>query len=218
MADIDELKVTLAGLVGGQVDELIVSAIQQENVENGEPPAGKTSGTGRFGGLQNKMPRDLNSIYSLANGNNDPKSAINLIHRLNTPFDHIDRILLQDFTEKMGLLSESTNAFKNTYLEDNGMFSAYHDQSKFFLDSFTYTPFIDYSQTKYANDENSDIKRTGVYSDVFLNDFNCGKYDDDDRILQFDAKRHPISSELFRMRNLQKDIEDVKISFRNTIS
>ena len=48
----------------------------------------------------------------------------------------------------------------------------------FVLDSFTYTPFVDYSQTGEGEDGDYDA-RVGVYSDQFLNDYNSGKYDED---------------------------------------
>lgn len=140
-----------------------------------------------------------------------------MIGRLNTPFDHIERILLQDFSDQ--LLSQ-TNFFSEEY-GNRAFLSKYRDKDTFFLDSFTYTPFIDHSQTEYAEDENPDISRTGVYSDTFLNDFNCGRYNEDysglGKKVQFDTNRHPISQSLFKLRNLQKDIYDAKIAFRDAI-
>ncbi len=64
-----------------------------------------------------------------------------MIGRLNTPFDHIERILLQDFSDQ--LLSQ-TNFFSEEY-GNRAFLSKYRDKDTFFLDSFTYTPFIDHS-------------------------------------------------------------------------
>ena len=43
----------------------------------------------------------------------------------------------------------------------------------FVLDSFTYTPFVDYSQIGEGDYD----ARVGVYSDTFLNDYNTKAYD-----------------------------------------
>ena len=49
-----------------------------------------------------------------------------------------------------------------------------YGERDFFLDSYTYTPFIDYSQSVSGRSP-----RVGVYSDQFLTDYNLGRYDDD---------------------------------------
>lgn len=99
--------------------------------------------------------------------NNNPEYWPNMIDSLNTPFDHVERILLQDFNDLM--FKDGGNYFKglfNVQFKDgecgitgftmsdpdyrgvdfplvNCMFSS----GDFFLDSFTYTPFIDYAQS-----------------------------------------------------------------------
>ena len=121
----------------------------------------------------------------------------------------------------MKTLDDSQNWFKATY-ESSDLFKEYRDEGKFFLDSFTYTPFIDYSQTRYEDGEDPDTAKTGIYSDTFLTDFNCGRYNEDysgrGKKEQFDRNRRKISTNLYRLRNLQKDIEGVKDSFRRSVS
>ena len=81
----------------------------------------------------------------------------------------------------------------------------------FFVDSFTYTPFVDYSQVGEGGDP-----RVGVYSDQFLTDYNTEKYDVVDN--QIDKNRHKMSSKLYELGNLKKDLEDAKVAFRNAIT
>lgn len=80
----------------------------------------------------------------------------------------------------------------------------------FFIDSFTYTPFVDYSQNGEGGSP-----RIGVYSDQFLNDYNTGKYEDSD--CQVDKYRHTLSSTLYELGNLKKDLENAKVAFRNAV-
>ena len=94
------------------------------------------------------------------------------------------------------------NTFKKELNQDIG---------GFFIDSFTYTPFVDYSQVGEGGSP-----RIGVYSDQFLNDYNTGKYDIQDN--QVDKFRHTLSSNLYELRNLKKDLEDAKVAFRNAIT
>ena len=62
---------------------------------------------------------------------------------------------------------------------DFSFVNAMFEKGEFFIDSFTYTPFIDYSQTEYDDEhESSDVRKTGVYSDKFLTDYNCGRYEE----------------------------------------
>ena len=208
-------------LIEEQVGEFIEDVMRPEKVVNGTPPHGQASGTERFGMLQRKGPREFASNMTLVAGSNDPLHWSNMVDRLNTPFDHVDRIFLQDFTEQMNLLDDDNNWFKTTY-EHSDLFKEYRDEGKFFLDSFTYTPFIDYSQTRYEDGEDPDMAKTGIYTDTFLTDFNCGRYDEDydgdGKKEQFDKNRQKITTNLYRLRNLQKDIEDVKESFRKSVS
>ena len=180
--------------------------------------------------------------------NNNPNFRPNMIEVLNTPFDHVERIVLQDLSEVMGLPDKANNYFKElfTFPADgdkkyNGGFAGFtmgensmpgiyteavndkfqpgaaSDASAncnvggFFIDSFTYTPFVDYSQ-----DGEGGSPRIGVYSDQFLNDYNTGKYEDPD--YQVDKFRHTLSSNLYELRNLKKDLEDAKVAFRNAIT
>lgn len=78
------------------------------------------------------------------------------------------------------------------------------------MDSFTYTPYIDFSQV----DENKGDARVGVYSDEFLNAFNTETYGGD----RVDTHKHSLTSNLYTLRNLEKDLEDAKLGFRDSIS
>lgn len=90
-------------------------------------------------------------------------------------------------------------------------------EGEFFVDSFTYTPFVDYSQTEYDEAKRYDA-RVGVYSDTFLNDYNTGAYDSDNPpISQFDEHRRKLSGSLYSLRNLEKDLYDAKMAFRKSI-
>lgn len=130
-----------------------------------------------------------------------------MIDVMNTPFDHIDRILLQDFSgsdredgEKLLDIEGEENYFKKLF-NFNFSFGTYGittfrmsdpetgenytpveydavnsrfaragaESGGFFLDSFTYTPFIDYATVD---------PKIGVYSDEFLTDYNCGRYEE----------------------------------------
>jgi hypothetical protein len=115
----------LRELIEGQVEKFIAKVMKDEyTVDNGLAPIGQADGTGRIGQLMNVFsPRYTSpseddagtSKLFLQRGdddkgiqtNNNPLFPRNLIHRLNTPFDHIDRILLQDLSETMGLDGES---------------------------------------------------------------------------------------------------------------
>ena len=84
----------------------------------------------------------------------------------------------------------------------------------FFVDSFTYTPFVDYSQVGDEIQGGGD-ERVGVYSDKFLTDYNTGVYDVVDS--QVDKNRHILTSNLYELGNLKKDLEDAKDRFRNVV-
>lgn len=94
----------------------------------------------------------------------------------------------------------------------NNLFS----NGEFFIDSFTYTPFIDYSLTGEGGDS-----KVGIYSDEFLTDYNCGRYEESymgiGRKAQVDQNRHTLSSNLYQLRNLEKDLDEAKILFRDAI-
>lgn len=85
------------------------------------------------------------------------------------------------------------------------------DIGGFFVDSFTYTPYIDYSQVGEGGDP-----RIGVYSDKFLTDYNTEKYDEEGH--QVDKNHHKLSSKLYELRNLKKDLEDAKVAFRDAVA
>lgn len=103
----------LRELIEGQVERFIAKAMKDEyTVDNGERPIGAADGTGRIGQLMNVFsPRYATpseddgttklfiTNHDISSGsdvelNNNPLFPRNLIHRLNTPFDHMDRILL----------------------------------------------------------------------------------------------------------------------------
>ena len=132
-----DLKNEIRNLACDQVDTFIKDVMREEQVAY----------RSRRELLSGMGPRDFESVVGLSYGNNDPLYWANIVDRLNTPFDHVDRIMLQDFTDKMKTLDDSQNWFKATY-ESSDLFKEYRDENRFFLDSFTYTPFVDYSQTK----------------------------------------------------------------------
>ena len=178
--------------------------------------------------------------------NNNPDYPPNMIDKLITPFEFIEKILLQDFSKQMKLDGDDSRnyfrdlfrfkyrsgeslkleSYQNTYgitgftMVDGGFPQVDYDRVKedfengeFFLDSFTYTPFVDYATTD---------PKIGIYADEFLTDYNYGKYNEDytgiDKKQQVDIHRHGQSSTMFELRNLEKDIHDAKTSFRNAIA
>ena len=56
---------------------------------------------------------------------------------------------------------------------------------------------------------------TGIYSDQFLTDYNTGVYDVKNN--QVDKNRHKLTSKLYSLGNLKKDLEDAKDKFRNVV-
>ena len=56
---------------------------------------------------------------------------------------------------------------------------------------------------------------TGIYSDKFLIDYNTGVYDVKDN--QVDKNRHILTSKLYSLGNLKKDLEDAKDRFRDVV-
>lgn len=162
-----------------------------------------------------------------------------MIDVLNTPFDHIERIVLQDLSGTM--FSDGGNYFRGLFTFDGDRAGAFHggvpgfimadpdgisafdevnakfnsgrnaENGGFFVDSFTYTPYVDYSQVGEGGDD-----RIGVYCDQFLTDYNIGKYDEPEN--QIDAHHHKLSSNLYRLGNLKKDIEDAKVAFRDAVA
>ena len=82
------------------------------SVQNGTPPDGTRNGEGRFGKLQSFGPKDVSLYADGLMGVNDPLYASNMIDRMNTPFDHVERILLQDFSETMDI-SGDNNYYRN---------------------------------------------------------------------------------------------------------
>ena len=59
--------------------------------------------------LQHQSPTDDRLL------NNNPEYRPNMIEVLNTPFDHIERIVLQDFSGVMGLPDGENNYFKGLF-------------------------------------------------------------------------------------------------------
>ena len=193
----------------GQIYEHIVKRMrEQDDVDNGLPPAGCVQGTGRVGQLQNLPPRykqpakDVGKTTYLVEKpesnlsiNNNPLYPPNIVDRLFTPFDYIEEILLQDFSEQMGISSSSGNYFKDLFsisgnkIKKNGQF--WLNDGPYVVDSFTYTPFIDYSLNE----------NEGIYSDEFLNDFNSGRWNESysgtNKREQVDKHRHDICGNLF---------------------
>ena len=79
MAYIDDL----TNLICGQVDQFIGSALRPEEVEF----------SGRSENISEKGPKYSGSDQPIGQ-NADPEYQPNMIELMNTPFDHIDRIML----------------------------------------------------------------------------------------------------------------------------
>ena len=172
----------LRTLIEKNVENFIAKAMKpQYEVDNGHAPVADAEGTGRIGQLQRMNdPRytspgtDVSTTMlnptniDLASGktlNNNPDYPINVIDRLNTPFEYIERIMLQDFSSTMfeGEGNYFTDLFKFHYRTDSYGVTGFtmsddfcedigYDKvnnkfgsGEFFVDSFTYTPFIDHS-------------------------------------------------------------------------
>ena len=99
--------------------------------------------------------------------------------------------------------------------EDFDKINAKFENVEMVVDSFTYTPFIDYAQVDEAGDS-----RVGVYSDRFLNEFNTEVFNSDanTEYAQVDTYRHTLSKNMFSLRNLAKDLDDAKTKFREAIT
>lgn len=79
---------------------------------------------------------------------------------------------------------------------------------EYFIDSYTYSPFIDYSI--------SGDNRIGVYSDEFLTKYNTLWFDDKNNI-DVDLNRRKMTSNLYKLLNLEEDLYNAKIAFRKAI-
>lgn len=102
----------LSGLICGQVAEFIEDVLRPEKVDN----------DARVETLKTYPPMGIQGGGRLSISN-DPSLATNLIDRMNTPFDHVDRILLQDFSNV--LLGgedgkEEDNWFKSQFKVNEG--------------------------------------------------------------------------------------------------
>jgi len=163
--------------------------------------------------------------------NNNPDYWPNMIDSLNTPFDHIERILLQDFNDLM--FKDGGNYFKGlfkfTYRDDGrglagftmsdpdypsvdfSLVNCLFAHMNLFLDSFTYTSFVDYAQSE---DPLGGLR--GIYSDEFLTDYNTGKYNSDPG--QVDEHRQTLTSQIYQLKDLEQDLESAKMDFREDVA
>lgn len=212
-------------LVCNQAQNYIKKVLRPEDIDNDER-SGFLSGDRESQDYE--LLQLLDPKYTSKNGNsltksNDPLYPSNMIDSFNGPFDHIDRILLQDFSNT--LFSSGSNYFRDLFnvefssnsivncismSEDGIDYSIVNDKFKFgrfFIDSFTYTPFIDYSTID---------SKVGIYSDEYLTKYNTGWYDIKSNFV--DCNRRNMTSNLYELRNLEKDLYDAKIAFRNAIT
>ena len=96
---IEELK----KLVCSQVDEFIIDVMRPEKDADYQTRRDELASVTPTYGTQDDGSTMLVKQYD-SNGklvsdiNNNPKFTMNMIEMMNTPFDHIDRILLQDFS------------------------------------------------------------------------------------------------------------------------
>ena len=215
----------------GQIDSFITTVMRPVSV----------SYSTRKNNLSNKEPTELETENIPLADNNNPKFSTNMVNRLNTPFDHIERIVLQDLSNFM--FKDGGNYFKNLFNfttisgqeygfskiqmsekdsdYSNVNYGAINNKltsGPFFLDSFTYSPMIDYSVTGYNDTRHRPVvedKRVGSFQDTFLTNYNTGWYDIPKN--QIDRNRQKMTSTLFELGNLDKDIYDAKIGFRDSI-
>jgi hypothetical protein len=226
--DMSGYKSDLIARIEQNVDHLVKDVLRPENAPyndrhealKGDPdPKRKT--TSKDDNTTKLLPGSGNTKYGL---NNNPLFPVNMIDALNTPFDHVERIVLQDFSSI--LFNGENNYFKDLFTFNYKGNNAYEGVSSFVIpdsarlwpkymsygcinekfgpgvtghggflvDSFTYTPFVDYSQDGEGGDP-----RIGVYSDQFLNDYNSGKYDDFTfrPEVQYDVNRRSMSQNLY---------------------
>lgn len=121
--------------------------------------------------------------------------------------------------EDYGIKSISLKDGKYDYGKVNELFS----DVNMFVDSFTYTPFVDYACAKNTDDSAyaGDLsqltmnRNEGIYADEHLTKYNDGFYDVVGNFV--DKNRHIMSSNLFQLGNLAKDLDDAKVSFREAI-
>ena len=83
-------------------------------------------------------------------------------------------------------------------------------QGEYFIDSFTYTPFIDYAFTKGNSNTG-----TGCYADEYLTKYNTGWFNVNYH--QVDQHRKTLTERMFSLRDLEKDLYDAKIEFREAV-
>ena len=204
----------------------------------------------------NEITTDDKTQGNLVESNN-PDFSTNMASRLNTPFDHIERIVLQDLSGMMHIERKDENDTSDNYFKTLFNFVKVYDGSDygfnsismsetdlnymlvdysfvngklssgpFFLDSFTFSPMVDYSVSGYEKERHIKVKedkRVGVYQDKFLTDYTTGKYDEHNehgteiQKNQVDEYRDRMTSTLFELGNLEKDIYDAKIAFRDSI-
>ena len=224
---------------GKQVDTFVKNSMRKEEV----PYDGRRVELGKFN------PTDQTSDSSGQNAtdllhNNNPRFPTNMVNMLNTPFDHVERILFQDLSGKDLMDIDGANYFKTLFtfanLDDSseygfksismhetdaeyssvgyGFVNGKLSSGPFFLDSFTYSSVVDYSVTGYNDPRHRTVvedKRVGVNQDKFLTDYNVGWYDIKEN--QADEYRGKMTSTLFELGNLEKDVYDAKIGFRESI-
>ena len=77
---------------------------------------------------------------------------------------------------------------KKKYLDFSGL--------EYIVDSFTYSPFVDYSCSNDA--------KVGIYADDYLTKYNSGWFEDKTN-LGIDVNRRPITSTLYELYDLQSD-------------
>lgn len=222
----------LVNIVCGQVDTFIKNVMRSQDIDNSVRTSqlGDVKIVGPKYHQTSEDNRTTRLVRVVEGGkikndiNNNPLYPPNMIDRLNTPFDHIERILLQDFTKSdrsdgaQKLMDvEGANYFKSlftfTYRASNSAQTTDYKNSygvtkismadanyptggsttntkfpaisyktindkfasgEYFIDSFTYSPFIDYSLAGEGGDS-----KVGIYADDFLTDYNYGRYEAD---------------------------------------
>lgn len=189
-----------------------------------------------------KRPTDENSQTNAAvtlDGSSDgsllanvnPLYSPNLLQLLNSPFDNLDQILLRDLTSILNPDSvqrysdgdgmnleqdpEAPNHLANLVRfsrvdGDRAMGLEICGQSVgsghgLLVDSFSYAPFVDYSV---------DDPSVGVYQNEDLTRYNSGVCDSTEYV---DRHHGRLTENLFQLGNLEKDLEEAKLGFRQAV-
>ena len=102
---------------GGQVDTFVKDVMRSQSIDNDE----RKQELGNLGPRYQQTKEDDGTTAlvssNMAPVNNNPLYPPNMVDKLNTPFDHVERILLQDFSDEM--FNQSENYFRDLFTFTN---------------------------------------------------------------------------------------------------